>query len=217
MRGRFLALSVWAACGFAPNNAATPSADAPDSGMGSGSGSGSGSGMGSGSGSGSGCAQDVDGDGICDDVDDWLCGTKPSAPGNFNVTTFAYQFQDSSVKLDNVGQTLLAVTPNQAFSVEFGYQFTVGCNANNDCTVQIELGTDVAKDSCVDNKTVRGAFVLGFQIGSGNGTAQTTMTLPTAGLYTLLATPYKADQCPNGWGAGSTPDSRQVVGIVCVR
>ena len=216
-------LGVVGACTFAPaggaNGVASDAAGGGGSGSGSASGSGSGSGMGSGSGSGSAAAcpdGDSDGDGVCNSADDWPCGAKPNAPGNFDVVTFGFTMTDNNVELGNHASSLLVVHPSEQFSVSYDYTVIVPCGAGQQCDVQIELGTDAGKQGCGDNLQVDGKPGI-IQLGSGGGNANMNLTLATPGVYKILTQPNKATQCGgNTWAGGFTPDDHLTVGLVCV-
>ena len=210
-------LGVVGACAFAPTTSG--SNDQPSDAANMGSGSGSGSGMGSGSGSGSGSGMTCggsDGDGVCDDVDDWPCGAKPNAPGNFNVTTFQYTLKDSNVELADQSKTLLVVHPGDQFSVKYDYQVTVPCGTFQTCHVQLELGTDAGKQGCGDSVDVQGVQLGPLQLGTGSGTSNLNLSLANAGVYKILTQPNEASSCGGNSWVGGTPDDHLTVGIVCV-
>jgi hypothetical protein len=154
---------------------------------------------------------------VCNSVDDWPCGAKPNAPGNFNVITFAFTLGDNNVQLQDQPRTLYVTQPGQQFGVTFDYQVTVPCNTGQHCDLQIEVGTDAGKQGCGASLQVTGSQQGPFQLGTGTGNANLNLTLANAGVYKILTQPSRATACgANTWAGGGTPDDHLTVGIVCV-
>ena len=200
---RWLALvATCAACGYAPGSV-------QDASGGDATGSGHDSGTGIDGATDSGCV-DVDHDGICDAVDDWLCGTRPSAPGT------AYLPAPSNVALVNFGTggAFVTTVPGAATMVGYAYGIQVACPSGQSCTAQIEFGiAGVGRSGCLFDGTVNsnqfeGAF-----------SQQATITSPVApGQYEVRAKLATNTACGTGaaWSGGTQPPSTGTFAYICV-
>ncbi len=221
MSRRYVALSLLAACGFAPATNGAQAVDSnvaiPDTHTGSGSGSGSGSGTGSGAGSGSAACPDADGDGVCDSVDDWPCGAKPSAPGSVNVLGIGWYTHTDHETVAGTGH-LAVVAPNTAFSIAANWQIVVPCANNAMCDAELEIGASSAAGTVKDGCLVAPRKVTGSYLGLGKATgtnATYSMMLSTAGVYSLRVSVANAATCTPAWN-GDVPDSNYTFATVCV-
>jgi hypothetical protein len=157
---------------------------------------------------------DEDRDGICDDVDTWLCGDAPAAPSQ-TITQIragmggAMTITLSSINISNEGQMLNAA-PGDSLDAKFHYALT---ETRCGCIDQIEIGFDMTggRMGCVFNGT----------LGQGkSGDADFTFTAPTTkGEYDLATDVSQAnacDQTTSWWPNGDAPDASWVIAKVCV-
>lgn len=217
MRSSLMLAVVIAGCGFevAPSNS-TPAVDAADPGPGA-----DAPGQ-------SGCT-DVDQDQVCDNVDDWLCGTKPAAPGEDvavigrTVWLAPKPSNVDSVSFNGVGP-VLQTTAGAAIDVQLGWGIQTGCpgsqggggpgGGGQSCRVQIEYGlAGAGRSGCLVDTTVQDDQVK-------LGTQQVTITAPTAhGLYELRAKlGFTSNSCgtQTTWFGGAAPDGTQTFGYICI-
>lgn len=160
------------------------------------------------------CADD-DSDGICNNVDDWPCGTKPTAPnatmtmtGNDGDTVHTI----TQVNLDATGRLAVAVSQeNVAFS--FHYDITdTSCPGN--CVDQIEVGWVAGgRSGCPFDATVS------KQNGATGNWAGTIRTPTNKGTYDLRANIGQNYSCTyqgaTGWWGG-TPAASRTIAKLCV-
>ncbi|HEY5926038.1 MAG TPA: hypothetical protein VIV11_30335 [Kofleriaceae bacterium] len=165
------------------------------------------------------CADD-DADGVCNAVDDWPCGAKPTQPnatiawsGNSGATDTSI----TSVNLDSTGRLAIATT-QEIISLRFNYAISDTACAGN-CIDQIEIGwTPGNRYGCPFDQ------VVSKQNGAA-GTITTTIRAPnTTGTYDLRVNLGQNTGCfDNGandwWGmsASQDPAATRTIAKLCVR
>ena len=159
---------------------------------------------------------DSDGDGICDAVDDWPCGVKPTALG---VVT----------ESDNNGQTLLQITgfgfgtagtlfavvaPTTALTVKFNYLWhDTSCSMN--CIDQIEIGyTPGDRIGCPFDQAVP-------KLVGASGSLMYGLTAPAQpGVVSVRFAIAQNFSCTGGgattWFQGPPP-AANIAGYICVQ
>ena len=163
---------------------------------------------------------DVDGDGVCDDVDDWLCGATPTPPGATIMETrtggrgTAMTITLSAIDVSGQGQ-LVNATPGAGLAVGFHYVLHENrCTGN--CIDQIEIGYDMTggRRGCGYDGTVN--HVNGVT-GTVTGFALTAPT--TAGVYQIATDVSQAANCGTSsdwWPDGTQPDPSWTIALLCV-
>ncbi len=163
---------------------------------------------------------DVDGDGVCDDVDDWLCGPSPTPPGLTIMETragndgTAMTITLSAIDVSTQGQ-LVSATPGADLAVGFHYVLDEDrCSGN--CIDQIEIGYDMTggRRGCGYDGTVN--HVNGVT-GTVTGFAMTAPTTP--GMYRIATDVSQADSCAvttEWWPDGTPPDPSWTIALLCV-
>jgi hypothetical protein len=205
MRVSLLLVPVVTACGFTPadvvGSGGTPSIDAPVHSIDA-------------AGSGSVCG-DADGDGICDAVDDWPCGPKPTElAATHSEITIQGTEGANNIKLQNADTRLVAVHPNQSFSIAFDYDIYVSCLFLVNCRTQLEIGTDQqGKQGCVYDANVTGNAI---DIGEAHGTWTSTLQYSAPGVYQIRLQPVESSGCQPDW-AVFAPDGNATIALVCVQ
>lgn len=157
---------------------------------------------------------DNDHDGICDDVDTWLCGAAmPSSPPS---TVFLESGQSNLHNVDFGGPSarVFMATPNQSLRFSFDWGLQVGCpGGNNNCRAQIEYGiAGVGKIGCaVDIDVNDNQFTFAF----GN---HANLNAPaTAAVYEIRArVGLHSSSCGSDWFNSTEPDATETIAIVCV-
>jgi hypothetical protein len=160
------------------------------------------------------CSDD-DGDGVCNAVDDWPCGAKPTAPANHLELTDNgghTDFKLTNIALGGTG-TLAVAAPGAAVRIQLDYNAQDSACA--DCVDQLEIGWHPAgqRAGCIFDDDVP---AQGGRQGSINTTAFTAPTAP--GVYELRINIGQNYSCTyqgahTWWGGTEPPD---VVGKVCV-
>lgn len=161
-----------------------------------------------------GCSDD-DGDGVCNAVDDWPCGGKPSPPpAKVTITEKlgGLRLEISLVGLTNTG--LLAVAaPGQSVQLHLHYELVDYVCAGS-CREQVEIGwVPGRRVGCVFDQAVMDNTMVA-------GNIDAPITAPDgAQPYDLRVNVGFNTSC-NGFGAdnwwGGTPDSDQTIAKLCV-
>jgi len=158
------------------------------------------------------CA-DSDSDGICDAVDDWPCGAKPTSSGASVAIAHGGATNASVTSISISGGQLIVVAPGAALPVQFHYAITdTACGGN--CIDQLELGY-------VPGDRVECVFDQAVSKSSGaTGNTSTSVNAPaTAGSYDLRIGIGQNYSCTYGgastWYYGQ-PDSTQTLAKLCV-
>ena len=154
---------------------------------------------------------DSDHDGICDDVDGFLCGD-PAPPAT--TVDMTGNNGDTDITLTSIkanGAQMLTVTPGASIAVAFSYQIEdTACSQA--CRDQIEVGwVPGTRLGCVFDATVN-------PNSGAQGNAAKTLTAPTApGAYDLRANIGQNNSCGNTttWWS-STPGDSRTLARVCV-
>lgn len=158
---------------------------------------------------------DADADGVCDSVDDWPCGAKPTAPsasvtwsGNNGATSTTVW----NVNLDSAGMLAVAA-PGVNAPLTLSYNITdTACPAS--CIDQLEIGwVPGGRSACVFDGQVS-------KTSGETGTVNVTIRTPgTAGVYDLrvnLGQNYSCTyQGATGWWGG-TPSTSRTIAKLCV-
>lgn len=158
---------------------------------------------------------DADADGVCDNVDDWPCGAKPTDPGTMMTMTGnsgATSMKLTQVNLDSTGRYAVAM-PQENLSITFSYQISdTSCPGN--CVDQVEIGwVSGGRSSCPYDA------VVSKQNGA-SGNISTMIRTPTnPGVYDLRANIGQNFSCTyngaNSWW-GSTPGTNRTIAKLCV-
>ncbi|MBV8756949.1 MAG: hypothetical protein JO257_06735 [Deltaproteobacteria bacterium] len=156
---------------------------------------------------------DQDGDGVCDNVDDWPCGAKPASPPSTVVTSPGSQTTATLTQISANGSQLVVAAPNAAVSVSFHYAITdTACPGN--CIDQLEVGwVPGGRAGCVFDQTVS-------QNNGASGTANGSFAAPgMRGVYDLRVAIGQNYSCTymgaSGWYHGQ-PASSTTIAKVCV-
>lgn len=158
---------------------------------------------------------DSDGDGTCDIVDTWPCGTAPNAPGNTLAMTAnggATNFALTSIAFD-AGSSLIVVARGAAIPYHYDWKITdTACGGN--CIDQLEIGFVAGRRVGCD---VDQAISKGF---GNTGHVDGSVTAPlTAGTYDLRTNIGQNFSCnyngANNWWGG-TPSSTRTIAKLCV-
>jgi len=160
---------------------------------------------------------DADADGICDNVDDWPCGAKPTDPGTMMTMTGnngATNIKLTQVNLKATGRYAVA-TSQQNISIAFSYAITdTSCQGN--CVDQIEIGWVAGgRSGCPYDA------VVSKQSGA-SGNISTMIRAPTnKGTYDLRSNIGQNFSCTyngaSGWWGGTTPAATRTIAKLCVR
>jgi hypothetical protein len=155
---------------------------------------------------------DNDHDGICDDVDTWLCGaTMPNSPGS----TVFLESQGSNVHNVDFGGSnprVFMATPNQPLQFSFDWGLQVDCPGSS-CRAQIEYGiAGVGKIGCAVDVTVNDNQ---FTFAVNN---HASLNAPaTAAVYEVRAkVGLHTSSCGSDWYNSTEPDGTETIAIVCV-
>jgi hypothetical protein len=205
VRGHGL-LALVTACGFSPaevtGNGAPPAIDAhvaaaPDA-----------------AGSGSAACPDADGDGVCDAVDDWPCGPKPTdLAANRGDITIQGTFGANNITTQSANTRLVVVHTNTPFALSFDYDLYVSCLFLTTCRAQLEIGTDkLGKSGCVFDADVTGNAI---GVGETHQPWSSTLQYAVADVYQVRLMPVKAGSCTPNW-AVFAPSTNDTIAIVCV-
>jgi hypothetical protein len=157
---------------------------------------------------------DNDHDGICDDVDTWLCGaTMPSSPGS-TVNLESGQSNLHNVDFGSSMPRVLMAMPGQSLRFSFDWGLQVGCPQGNDhCEAEIEYGiAGVGKVGCAVDINIQND-VFTFSLGQhANLNAPTTPAV-----YDIRAkVGLHSSGCGSDWYNSTEPDSSETIAIVCV-
>lgn len=156
------------------------------------------------------CADD-DGDGNCNDSDDWACGAMPPEP---SATVMFSHGNETTVTIRQIavaGGQLVSTMPGASLSVTFHYDIDdTACPGN--CIDQLELGY-TNRIKCVFDQAVS-------HMNGAHGTINSTITAPSQpGLYDLHIAIGQNFSCnSNGamnWYFGP-PDPSQTLATLCV-
>jgi len=161
------------------------------------------------------CADD-DHDGVCNAVDDWPCGPKPTAPADSiasSETTSSTSLTVSGFTLDN-GTQFAVVAPKASLTVNFHYEW-IDSACLLGCIDQIELGyTPGMRFGCAFDATVPH---LTPTLGMVSAYAMTAPATP--GVVALQFGIGQNNSCTyqgaNNWFLG-TPGAGDTVAYVCV-
>ena len=155
---------------------------------------------------------DVDQDGICDSVDDWLCGTKPAAPSATVVMTGNSGATNITLTMISAGGSqFLDTTSGAAFQLGLHYDITdTACSSA--CRDQIEVGYAPGnRIGCVFDAVVS-------KTSGASGDVADTEHVPVAtGVYDLRANIGQNNSCgttTSWWPPG--PDDTRTIARVCV-
>ncbi len=155
---------------------------------------------------------DVDGDGVCGDVDDWPCGPRPSLPtfpswNNGLLETVTVGHAD----IEDDGPIRL-VAPGQVLTVRAGYSI-FDCACTN-CIDQIQVGLVAGgKQGCLYNGNPQ-------CLSPAAGISTVTLVAPMApGRYDLRFRRGNDTTCGTGadWWDNVVPDANTTFGAICVR
>ncbi len=157
---------------------------------------------------------DDDTDGVCNDIDDWPCGAKPTAPGT--SMTISGNNGDSRltitmVNLDGTGRLAVA-TPGENMNLTLRYDIDdTACPQA--CIDQVELGweTGVGRIGCVFDDTVSPQNGAAATV---NITVRAPMTRKVYDLRANLGQNYSCGNTSNWWGG--TPDATRTIAKLCV-
>jgi len=164
---------------------------------------------------------DDDQDGVCNAVDDWPCGAKPTGPSamlTINNNGGATVTKITSVNLDATGQ-LATGTSQEQLSLRFNYDIQDTACAQA-CVDQIEVGwVSGSRSGCVFDQVVD-------KNNGAQGAINTMIRAPTnKGAYDLrvnLGQNYSCTyQGANSWwdqtAGGPIPDGTRTIAKLCVR
>lgn len=155
---------------------------------------------------------DVDGDGVCDSQDDWLCGANPTPPpSTVTITRGAGVVTMTAISLG--GAQVVTAAPSQMLPLSFHFAIT-DTSCPDDCIDQIEYG-----------------FEPGGRIGCGydddtskedgaSGTVNRMVKAPgTPGIYELRTNLGQNYGCTykgaSTWWQG-TPPATSDIALLCV-
>ncbi len=162
------------------------------------------------------CADD-DADGVCNTVDDWPCGAKPTEPVasmTWTRNSGATQVTISNVSLDGTGRFAVAM-PNETLSLRFDYSINDTACAGN-CIDQLEIGwvPTGARYACAFDNVVS-------KSSGASGTVNTT--IPAGGsklvrdLRIEVGQNYSCDYGgATGWWDGQAPVASRTIAKLCV-
>ena len=169
-----------------------------------------------------GCPDD-DGDGVCNAVDDWPCGAKPTTLPATNVqwsgNNGATDTQISNTNLDATGRLAVA-TKSETINLKFSFAIDDQACAGN-CIDQIEIGWSVAPgdrlQNCAwDNQVPK-------QSGATGNVNMSVATPATNGVYDLRVNLGQNISCgANGhtewWGyqKDQDPPASRTIAKLCV-
>jgi len=155
---------------------------------------------------------DVDSDGICDDVDTWLCGVAPTAPAT--TVTMTGNSGQTNVQLTTIavnGVQLVEAAPGASLAVSLHYAITdTACPQA--CIDQIEIGlvTGGRKGCLYDHAVSESTGAM--------GNAAKTLTAPTTpGTYDIRTNLGQNTSCgttTSWWNA--EPDDTRTIARLCV-
>ncbi|HEX5058190.1 MAG TPA: hypothetical protein VFV99_02465 [Kofleriaceae bacterium] len=159
---------------------------------------------------------DADSDGVCDNVDDWPCGAKPTDPGTMMTMTGsngATSIRLTQVNLAQMGRYAVA-TSQQNISIAFSYDIKDTSCAGN-CVDQIEIGwVPGGRSGCPFDNAVS-------KQNGASGNISTMIRTPTnKGSYDLRANIGQNYSCTyngaSGWWGGTTPSASRTIARLCV-
>lgn len=167
------------------------------------------------------CA-DVDHDGICDDVDDWLCGpTKPTAPAssielvdNGGRTDFTLTNIALTTNL-TTSATLVTAGKNMPFTLKF--HIVANDSACSDCQDQLEIGWDPngSRIGCAFDHDVPSGADRTFDVNTN-----AFRTPNASGVFELRMKIGQRlscnDQNPDHTWYGAEPPENQTIALLCV-
>ena len=159
---------------------------------------------------------DSDTDGICDVVDDWPCGTRPtSGPANHLAMTAnggATNFALTSITFD-AGSSLIVVAPGGTIAYHYDWAISdTACGGN--CIDQLEVGFVTGKRvDCDVDQAISKSF-------GNNGHVNGSVTAPTTpGTYDFRTNIGQNFSCTyngaNNWWGG-TPAASRTIAKLCV-
>lgn len=160
------------------------------------------------------CADD-DGDGVCNTVDDWPCGAKPSAPGatvSFTNNNGQTQTTITATNVDGTGRLAIGA-PQEQLSLTFDYAIEDTACAGA-CIDQIEVGwVPGGRAGCVFDDQVPA------QSGA-DGSINVMIRAPTTrAIYDLRVNLGQNYSCnyngANSWWNG-TPAATKTIAKLCV-
>jgi hypothetical protein len=156
------------------------------------------------------CSDD-DGDGDCNEDDDWACGAQPAAPGAMLMFNHGPDTRVTISQIAVEGGQLVSATPGEMLSVTFRYDIDdTACPGN--CIDQLELGY---------TNRVKCVFDAAVSHGSGaHGVVSSMIAAPgQPGQYDLHVAIGQNFSCnSNGahdWYFGP-PDPSQTLATLCV-
>lgn len=160
---------------------------------------------------------DDDTDGVCNNVDDWPCGAKPTAPSatlSWTRNSGATQVTITNVNLDGSGRLAVA-TPGETLSLTFDYAITdTACSGN--CVDQLEIGwvPPGSRMMCVFDNAVS-------KTSGASGTVSTTVQARSnTQVYDLRIEMGQNYSCyyggANGWWDGQAPGTNRTIAKLCV-
>jgi hypothetical protein len=159
---------------------------------------------------------DDDGDSVCNAVDDWPCGVKPTAPPtlvSWSRNNGDTTIQITNVNLDSTGRLAVA-TSQENVSLRFDYDITDTACAGN-CIDQLEIGwLPGGKIACPFDGAVS-------KSSGADGTASTTVKAPTTKqVYDLRVELGQNYSCwyggASGWWDNQAPTTSRTIAKLCV-
>ncbi len=159
--------------------------------------------------------EDADEDGVCNDIDDWPCGAKPSDPGAtiaFSNNNGATNTTITGVSLD--GGRLVVASPQEMLSLMLTYEIDDKACAQA-CIDQIEVGwVPGGRAGCVFDDEVP-------KQNGVDGTVSVMIRAPmTRQVYDLRVNLGQNYSCnyggANGWWGGTTPAPTRTIAKLCV-
>jgi hypothetical protein len=165
---------------------------------------------------------DEDADGVCNAVDDWPCGAKPTSPPatvQFMNNSGATVTTITVINLDGTGRMAVA-SPSTNVSLTFRLQITdTACNSN--CVDQIEAGW---VDHAANTGNRFNTCLFDNGVSKSNG-LDTNLSFNVGGpatrkVYDLRVNLGQNYSCGangvNGWWGGQVPPDTRTIARLCV-
>jgi hypothetical protein len=157
---------------------------------------------------------DDDSDGVCNNVDDWPCGAKPTAPGStmmISGNNGESKMTITMVNLDGTGRLAVA-TPGESMNLTLRYDIDdTACPSA--CIDQVEIGweTGVGRIGCVFDDTVSPTSGIAATV---NITVHAPATKKVYDLRANLGQNFSCGNTSSWWGG--TPDASRTIAKLCV-
>lgn len=156
------------------------------------------------------CA-DTDGDGVCNEADDWPCGAKPEDPGEGMRDESGDR--EWTAYLVVIGERRRVVkAAGEEFRTDFGWTVEVNCGGPSGCMAFLEYGFGATRSGCV-----RGSMIPSDR-PTGAYTRDFDMRAPmTPGVHELRLNAARIDTCGDSdlWFGGD-PGPESTIAFVCV-